>query len=99
MFPAAAQHRATAAGIYSTKQFSAYFAAAYHTHKQTTRLANLGAGGPGFESPRPCEASGWIKTAVSQYNVVLMDQRGTGRSSPITTINLHKRGSAEEQAK
>lgn len=57
------------------------------------------AGGPGFEAPRPTEASGWIRSAIGRFRIILMDQRGTGHSSPITVSNLHKRGSPEEQAR
>ena len=38
-------------------------------------------GGPGFESPRPITHSGWIKKALSRYDILLLDQRGTGRST------------------
>lgn len=31
-------------------------------------------GGPGFESPRPTEASGWIGKACEEYRVILLDQ-------------------------
>lgn len=31
-------------------------------------------GGPGFECPRPTEASGWIGKACQDYRVILMDQ-------------------------
>lgn len=31
-------------------------------------------GGPGFESPRPVEASGWLKKACEGYRVILLDQ-------------------------
>lgn len=31
-------------------------------------------GGPGFESPRPTEASGWMQKACEEFRVVLMDQ-------------------------
>lgn len=55
-------------------------------------------GGPGFESPRPYEASMWIKSAVNHFRVILMDQRGTGLSSAITTASLLKKGTPEEQA-
>jgi pimeloyl-ACP methyl ester carboxylesterase len=56
------------------------------------------AGGPGFPAPRPHEASGWLKSATSGFRVILMDQRGTGKSSPITVNNLAKRGGPAEQA-
>ena len=38
-------------------------------------------GGPGFESPRPITHSGWIKKALSRYDILLLDQRGTGNST------------------
>ncbi|WP_394814705.1 alpha/beta fold hydrolase [Streptomyces millisiae] len=40
-------------------------------------------GGPGGRSPRPLDRSGWLGEALDHYRVVLLDQRGTGRSSPI----------------
>lgn len=42
-------------------------------------------GGPGGRSPRPLERSGWIDVALRTHRVLLLDQRGTGRSTPITT--------------
>ncbi len=40
-------------------------------------------GGPGGKSPRPLDKSGWLGPALTRYRVILMDQRGTGRSSRI----------------
>lgn len=40
-------------------------------------------GGPGGESPRPPKNT-WIEAAAEHYRVLLLDQRGTGRSTPIT---------------
>src|SRR5262245_42254607 len=41
-------------------------------------------GGPGFEATRPSSPpSGWMKRALADYRVLLLDQRGTGRSSPV----------------
>lgn len=31
-------------------------------------------GGPGFEGPRPSEASGWIQRACEEFRVILLDQ-------------------------
>jgi pimeloyl-ACP methyl ester carboxylesterase len=46
-------------------------------------------GGPGFGSPRPnCTNLGWIKRAAQDYRVLLLDQRGTGLSSPVTAQSL-----------
>lgn len=43
-------------------------------------------GGPGFESPRPAqrdERPPWLAAALEHFRVLLLDQRGTGRSSPV----------------
>ncbi|MFR9757700.1 alpha/beta fold hydrolase [Streptomyces sp. TR06-5] len=43
-------------------------------------------GGPGQEAPRPTAsptAPGWLERALQDYRVLLLDQRGTGRSTPI----------------
>lgn len=46
-------------------------------------------GGPGFPSARPTSAaSGWLSRALQEYRVLLLDQRGTGRSAPITAQTL-----------
>ncbi|KAG9445498.1 hypothetical protein H6P81_011626 [Aristolochia fimbriata] len=55
-------------------------------------------GGPGFESPRPTEASGWLKKACEEYSVILLDQRGTGLSTPVTVSSLSQIPSADKQA-
>ncbi|XP_010559101.1 PREDICTED: uncharacterized protein LOC104827604 [Tarenaya hassleriana] len=55
-------------------------------------------GGPGFESPRPSEASGWIQRACEEFRVILMDQRGTGLSSPLTTSSMLQFKSPKELA-
>jgi pimeloyl-ACP methyl ester carboxylesterase len=51
-------------------------------------------GGPGFASPRPLTNSGWLKRAVHDYRVLLLDQRGTGRSTPLTAQTLARFASA-----
>jgi hypothetical protein len=54
-------------------------------------------GGPGFESPRPTDAGGWVKAALSQgFRVLLLDQRGTGRSTPVTLRALAALGGCGE---
>jgi pimeloyl-ACP methyl ester carboxylesterase len=41
-------------------------------------------GGPGFEAARPTSPpTGWMKRAIEDYRVLLLDQRGTGRSTPV----------------
>lgn len=55
-------------------------------------------GGPGFGAPRPSEASGWIKRALQDYRVLLLDQRGTGLSTPVTAQTLRHLPNPEAQA-
>lgn len=55
-------------------------------------------GGPGFECPRPTESSGWIGKACEEFRVILMDQRGTGLSAPITTSAMSQFKSADKLA-
>jgi pimeloyl-ACP methyl ester carboxylesterase len=46
-------------------------------------------GGPGGEAPRPTRhpsAPGWLGRALEDFRVLMLDQRGTGRSSPIGTL-------------
>ncbi|WP_326836550.1 alpha/beta fold hydrolase [Amycolatopsis rhabdoformis] len=43
-------------------------------------------GGPGQEAPRPMGATGWLGRAVRDYRVLLLDQRGTGNSTPVGTL-------------
>jgi pimeloyl-ACP methyl ester carboxylesterase len=46
-------------------------------------------GGPGFEASRPTRhpsAPGWLDRALQDYRVLMLDQRGTGRSSPIGAL-------------
>ena len=53
-------------------------------------------GGPGSEATRPtAPPTGWQKRAIQDYRVLLIDQRGTGRSTPIGDI---PGASAEAQA-
>jgi pimeloyl-ACP methyl ester carboxylesterase len=43
-------------------------------------------GGPGSEAPRPTRhpsSSGWMDRALRDYRVLMLDQRGTGRSTPV----------------
>ncbi len=44
------------------------------------------------------EAGGWLKVVTATHRVLLLDQRGTGRSSRITVDNLPLRGTPQQQA-
>ena len=55
-------------------------------------------GGPGNESPRPTRfpnGPAWLDRALRDFRVLMLDQRGTGRSSPIGSLPGM---SAQEQA-
>ncbi|MDN5668931.1 MAG: alpha/beta hydrolase [Renibacterium salmoninarum] len=55
-------------------------------------------GGPGFRADRPAAPAGWIKEALKEFRVLLLDQRGTGLSSPANRKTLPARGDAAAQA-
>jgi len=55
-------------------------------------------GGPGFPGPRPLTNSGWLKRALADYDVLLLDSRGNGRSSVVLPQTLARRGDARAQA-
>ena len=47
-------------------------------------------GGPGFEAPRALSApepSAWLHRALREYRVLMLDQRGTGRSTPVGRLD------------
>lgn len=47
-------------------------------------------GGPGYEAPRPTRAPsgpGWLARALEDYRVLMLDQRGTGRSTPVGLLS------------
>ena len=55
-------------------------------------------GGPGFAAQRPVGRQAWLDRALDDYRVLLLDQRGTGRSSRVTARSLAPLGSPEKQA-
>ena len=55
-------------------------------------------GGPGFEAPRPLgrDSPGWLERALRDFRVLMLDQRGTGRSTPVGVLRgLGAQGQAE----
>ncbi|MCF2529815.1 alpha/beta fold hydrolase [Yinghuangia soli] len=56
-------------------------------------------GGPGGKSPRPSAGSpGWLPQALKTHRVLLLDQRGTGRSTPVTARAAARFASPERLA-
>ncbi|MEU7555945.1 alpha/beta fold hydrolase [Streptomyces sp. NPDC044571] len=56
-------------------------------------------GGPGGKSPRPTAGSpGWLPHALKTHRVLLLDQRGTGRSTPVTARSASRFDTADRLA-
>ncbi|MCL3995611.1 alpha/beta fold hydrolase [Streptomyces lavenduligriseus] len=55
-------------------------------------------GGPGFGATRFVGRQSWLDRALEEYRVLLLDQRGTGRSTPATRQTLPLRGGPAAQA-
>ncbi|WP_333773971.1 alpha/beta fold hydrolase [Streptomyces sp. IBSBF 3136] len=55
-------------------------------------------GGPGFGANRFVGRQAWLDRALKDYRVLLLDQRGTGRSTPATRQTLPLRGGPAAQA-
>jgi pimeloyl-ACP methyl ester carboxylesterase len=55
-------------------------------------------GGPGFGGPRLSARGSWLNRGLDDFRVLLLDQRGTGRSTPATRHTLAGFGSARDQA-
>jgi pimeloyl-ACP methyl ester carboxylesterase len=52
-------------------------------------------GGPGGLAPRPIGAQGWIAKATRTHRVLLLDQRGCGRSAPLSAAGVRGMSDAE----
>jgi pimeloyl-ACP methyl ester carboxylesterase len=55
-------------------------------------------GGPGFGAQRPSGREAWLDRALRDFRVLLLDQRGTGRSTPATRQTLARLDSPLAQA-
>ncbi|MEU9411066.1 alpha/beta fold hydrolase [Streptomyces sp. NPDC048281] len=55
-------------------------------------------GGPGFGANRFVGRQAWLDRALDDYRVLLLDQRGTGRSTPVNRQTLPHRGGPAAQA-
>jgi proline iminopeptidase len=55
-------------------------------------------GGPGGKSPRPGDGPVWLKEALKTHRVILLDQRGTGRSSRIEASRMNEFAPPEKLA-
>src|SRR4051812_3243524 len=56
-------------------------------------------GGPGGKSPRPSKGSpAWLAEALKTHRVILPDQRGTGRSTPVDAATMARFADSEAAA-
>jgi pimeloyl-ACP methyl ester carboxylesterase len=55
-------------------------------------------GGPGGSSPRPEGGPDWVGWTLERYRLLLLDQRGTGRSNPLDPQAILALGDANAQA-
>jgi pimeloyl-ACP methyl ester carboxylesterase len=69
-----------------------------HEHEDLPWLLFL-QGGPGFGAPRPVARDGWLGQAVGRFRVLLLDQRGSGRSQRVDADSLGAVGEPAAQAR
>ena len=55
-------------------------------------------GGPGFGALRPSGRESWLDRALDDFRVLLLDQRGTGRSTPASRHTLARQATPRAQA-
>lgn len=80
--------------------FAREYVSAAHSEEAAARLPWLLflQGGPGGRGNRWGSLGGWSKAAAQDFRILMLDQRGTGLSSPIDRNTLPGRGSTAEQA-
>jgi len=67
-------------------------------HAETLPMLLFLQGGPGGKSPRPVGGPAWLTEALKTHRVILLDQRGTGRSSHIEASRIDTFAPAEKLA-
>jgi pimeloyl-ACP methyl ester carboxylesterase len=80
--------------------FAREYVSAAHSEEEAAELPWLLflQGGPGGRGNRFGSLGGWSKAAGRDFRILMLDQRGTGLSSPIDRTTLPLRGSAQDQA-
>ncbi|WP_415183909.1 alpha/beta fold hydrolase [Phaeovulum sp.] len=56
-------------------------------------------GGPGGKAPRPNAGPAWLGVATKRFRVLLLDQRGTGRSAPVQGRRMQEFATPAEGAR
>ncbi|MDQ0144512.1 alpha/beta fold hydrolase [Pseudarthrobacter niigatensis] len=80
--------------------FAREYVSAAHTPEAAAQLPWLLflQGGPGGRGNRWGSLGGWSKAAAQDFRILMLDQRGTGLSTPLDRNTLPGRGTAAEQA-
>lgn len=80
--------------------FAREYSSTEHTAEAAARLPWLLflQGGPGGRGNRVTSLSGWMKAAAKEFRILMLDQRGTGLSSPVEKQTLECRGDVAAQA-
>ena len=90
-----------AAGGETITVFAREYVSADHSEEAAAELPWLLylQGGPGGRGNRFPTLGGWSKAAAKDFRILMLDQRGTGLSSPIDRHTLPLRGSDLDQAR
>ncbi|MDI3330940.1 MAG: alpha/beta fold hydrolase [Micrococcus sp.] len=75
-----------------------YVAAAHRGRRRDLPWLLFLQGGPGSKGMRQARLSGWMRQAAKDFRILMLDQRGTGLSSPVTRNTLPAEGSPGQQA-
>ncbi|WP_347107424.1 alpha/beta fold hydrolase [Paenarthrobacter sp. S56] len=80
--------------------FAREYSSTEHSEEEAARLPWLLylQGGPGGRGNRVTSLAGWMKAAAKEFRILMLDQRGTGLSTPVESQTLGLRGGAQEQA-
>lgn len=80
--------------------FAREYVSSAHSEEQAAELPWLLflQGGPGGRGNRFASLGGWSKAAAQDFRILMLDQRGTGLSSPIDRNTLPLQGPAVDQA-
>ncbi|MDQ0678452.1 pimeloyl-ACP methyl ester carboxylesterase [Arthrobacter pascens] len=93
-------HSAAGTGVETITVFAREYVSSSHTAAEAEDLPWLLflQGGPGGRGNRLASLGGWNKAAAKDFRILMLDQRGTGLSSPIDRNTLPLRGTPAEQA-
>jgi pimeloyl-ACP methyl ester carboxylesterase len=100
VFTVPLDHFRTFPGAETITVFAREYVSAAHSREKAAKLPWLLflQGGPGGRGNRFGSLGGWSKAAAKDFRILMLDQRGTGLSTPLDRNTLPLRGAVEEQA-